>query len=119
MGCCENLNPCDVNYLPLRLWKRFQDSRSVRSYSKSHPRITANNDGRYFAITAKRSKRSTSSNKSRQLSSATGTTVSRKTMYKRLGHFVLHAHRPVRCVPLTTTHCRQRLGLSRKHAMRT
>ncbi|GFU48327.1 transposable element Tcb1 transposase [Trichonephila clavipes] len=43
---------------------------------------------------------------SRQLSSATGTTVSRQTVYRRLGHIGLYARRPVRCVQLTATHCR-------------
>ncbi|GFV15191.1 transposable element Tcb1 transposase [Trichonephila clavipes] len=42
---------------------------------------------------------------SRQLSSATGTTVSRLTVYRRLEHNGLYARRPVRCVPCTATHC--------------
>ncbi|GFW88256.1 HTH_Tnp_Tc3_2 domain-containing protein [Trichonephila clavipes] len=44
--------------------------------------------------------------------SATGTTVSRQTVYRRLGHIGLYARRPVRCVPLTATHCRLRLTWS-------
>ncbi|GFW52266.1 transposable element Tcb1 transposase [Trichonephila clavipes] len=60
----------------------------------------------YLAVTSKRNRRSTASDLSRQLSSATGTTVSRQTVYRRLGNIVLYARRPVRCVPLTTTHCR-------------
>ncbi|GFX20577.1 transposable element Tcb1 transposase [Trichonephila clavipes] len=73
-----------------RLWQRFQD------------------DGN-----------STVSDLSRQLSSATGTTVSRQTVYRRLGHIGLHARKPVRCVPLTATHCRLRLTWSREHALWT
>ncbi|GFW22914.1 transposable element Tcb1 transposase [Trichonephila clavipes] len=65
------------------LWQRFQDD-----------------------VTAKRNRRRTVSDLSRQLSSATGTTVSRQTVYRRLGHIGLYARRPVRCVPLTATHCR-------------
>ncbi|GFW06902.1 transposable element Tcb1 transposase [Trichonephila clavipes] len=53
------------------------------------------------------------------LSSATGTTVSRQTVYRRLGHFGLYARRLVRCVPLTATHCRLRLSWSREHALWT
>ncbi|GFV03447.1 transposable element Tcb1 transposase [Trichonephila clavipes] len=53
------------------------------------------------------------------LSSATGTTVSRQTVYRRLGHIGLYARRPVRWVPLTGTHCRQRLTWSREHALWT
>ncbi|GFW77827.1 HTH_Tnp_Tc3_2 domain-containing protein [Trichonephila clavipes] len=56
---------------------------------------------------------------SRQLSSATGTTVSRQTVYRRLGHIGLYARRPVRCVPLTATHCRLRLTWSREHVLWT
>ncbi|GFT95494.1 transposable element Tcb1 transposase [Trichonephila clavipes] len=63
--------------------------------------------------------RSTASDLSRQLSSATGTTVSRQTVYRRLGHIGLYARRPVRCVPLTATHCRLRLTWSREHALWT
>ncbi|GBN14482.1 Transposable element Tcb1 transposase [Araneus ventricosus] len=53
----------------------------------------------------------------RPVSSATGTTVSRQTVYRRLGHIGLYARRPVRCVPLTATHCRLRLAWSGEHAL--
>ncbi|GFU90159.1 transposable element Tcb1 transposase [Trichonephila clavipes] len=53
------------------------------------------------------------------LSSATGTTVSRQTVYRRLGHIGLYAQRPVRCVPLTTTQCHLLLTWSREHALWT
>ncbi|GFW89035.1 HTH_Tnp_Tc3_2 domain-containing protein [Trichonephila clavipes] len=79
-----------------RLWQQFQDD-----------------------VTAKRNRRSTASDLSRQLSSATGTTFSRQTMYRRLGHIGLYARRPVRCVPLTATHCRLRLTWSTEHALWT
>ncbi|GFY15527.1 transposable element Tcb1 transposase [Trichonephila clavipes] len=55
-------------------------------------------------------------NVSRCYSTATGTTVSRQTVYMRLGHIGLYAGRSVRCVPLTATHCRLRLTWSREHA---
>ncbi|GFV88927.1 HTH_Tnp_Tc3_2 domain-containing protein [Trichonephila clavipes] len=53
------------------------------------------------------------------LSSATGTTVLGQTVYRRLGHIGLYARRPVRCIPLTATHCRLRLTWSREHALWT
>ncbi|GFX76180.1 transposable element Tcb2 transposase [Trichonephila clavipes] len=56
---------------------------------------------------------------SRQLSSATGTTVSRQTVYRHLGHIGLYGRRLARCVPLTATHCRLRLTWSRGHALWT
>ncbi|GFW94186.1 transposable element Tcb1 transposase [Trichonephila clavipes] len=81
------------------------------------PRVTTPNKDRYLAVTAKRNRRSTASDLFRQLSSATGTTVSRQTVYRRLGHIGLYSRWPVRCVPLTATHCRLRLTWSRKHAL--
>ncbi|GFU05304.1 transposable element Tcb1 transposase [Trichonephila clavipes] len=62
---------------------------------------------------------SAASDLSRQLSSATGTTVSRQTVYRRLGHIGLYARRTVRSVPLTATHCRLRLTWKREHALWT
>ncbi|GFW94871.1 transposable element Tcb1 transposase [Trichonephila clavipes] len=60
------------------------------------PRVTTLNEDWFLAVTAKRNRRSTASNLSRQLSSATGTTVSRQSVYRRLGHIGLYARRPVR-----------------------
>ncbi|GFX24043.1 transposable element Tcb1 transposase [Trichonephila clavipes] len=76
-------------------------------------------EDRYLAVNAKRNRRSRASDLFRQLSSATGTTVSRQTVYRRLGHIVLYGRRPVRCVPLTATHCRLLLTWSREHALWT
>ncbi|GFT76585.1 transposable element Tcb1 transposase [Trichonephila clavipes] len=42
-----------------------------------------------------------------------------KMMVIILGHIGLYARRPVRCVPLTATHCRLRLTWSREHALWT
>ncbi|GFT98482.1 HTH_Tnp_Tc3_2 domain-containing protein [Trichonephila clavipes] len=75
--------------------------------------------GIYLAVTAKRNRRSTASDLSRQLSSATSTTVSRQTVCRHLGHIGLYARRPLRCVPLTATHCRLRLTWSTEHALWT
>ncbi|GFW42360.1 transposable element Tcb2 transposase [Trichonephila clavipes] len=105
-----------------RLWQRCQDDGNVsRCYSTGHPRVITPNENRYIylTVTAKRNRRSTASDLSRQLSSATGTTVSRQTVYRRLGHIGLNAFRPVRCVLFTTTHCRMRLTWSRGHALWT
>ncbi|GFW89210.1 HTH_Tnp_Tc3_2 domain-containing protein [Trichonephila clavipes] len=103
-----------------RLWQQFQNDDNVsRCYSTGRPRVTTPNENRYLAVTAKKKRRSTVSVLSRQLSSATGTTVSRQTVYRRFGHIVLYVRRPVRCVPLTATHCRLRLTWSREHALWT
>ncbi|GFU00536.1 HTH_Tnp_Tc3_2 domain-containing protein [Trichonephila clavipes] len=103
-----------------RLWQRFQDDGNVsRCYSTGRPRVTTPNEDRYLADTAKRNSRSTASDLSRQLSSATVTTVSRQTVYRCLRHIGLYFRRPIRCVPLTATHCRLRLTWSREHALWT
>ncbi|GFU79917.1 transposable element Tcb1 transposase [Trichonephila clavipes] len=100
--------------------QRFQDDgNGSRCYSTGRSRVTMPNEDRYLAVTAKRNRRSTASDLSRQLSSATGTAVSRQTVYRRLGHIGLYARRPVRCVPLTATHCRLRLTWSREQALWT
>ncbi|GFU56662.1 transposable element Tcb1 transposase [Trichonephila clavipes] len=82
------------------------------------PRVSSpgfSNDSKMMVI----NRRSTATDLSRQLSSATGTTVARQTVYRRLEHICLYARRPVRCVPLTTTHCHLRLTWSREHALWT
>ncbi|KFM67483.1 Transposable element Tc1 transposase, partial [Stegodyphus mimosarum] len=103
-----------------RLWQQFRGDGNVsRRYSTGRPRVTTPNEDRYLAVTAKRNRRSTVLDLSRQLSSAIGTTISRYTVYRRLGQIGLYACRPVRCIPLTATHCRLRLAWSREHALWT
>ncbi|GFX96182.1 HTH_Tnp_Tc3_2 domain-containing protein [Trichonephila clavipes] len=103
-----------------RLWQQFQDNGNVsRCYSTGRPRVTTPNEDRYLAVTAKRNRRSTASDLSRPLSSATGTTVSKADRVQTLRAHWLYARRPVRCVPLTATHCRLRLTWSRDHALWT
>ncbi|GFY07604.1 transposable element Tcb1 transposase [Trichonephila clavipes] len=64
-----------------RLWKRFQDDGNMsRCYSTGCPRVTAPNEDRYLAVIVKRNRQSTTSDLSRQPSSATGTTISRQTV---------------------------------------
>ncbi|GFS60149.1 HTH_Tnp_Tc3_2 domain-containing protein [Trichonephila clavipes] len=60
-----------------RFWQRFQDDGNVICYSTGRPRVTTPNEDQYLAVTVKRNLRSIASDLSRQLSSATGTTVSR------------------------------------------
>ncbi|KFM70164.1 Transposable element Tcb2 transposase, partial [Stegodyphus mimosarum] len=103
-----------------RLWQQFQDDGNVsRRYSTGRPRVTMPNENRYLAVTAKRNRRSTTSDLSRQFSSATGTTISRQTVHRRLGQIGLYARRPVSCVKLTATHCSLRLAWTREHALWT
>ncbi|GFX27413.1 transposable element Tcb1 transposase [Trichonephila clavipes] len=87
--------------------------RNLESPRMSSPGF--DNDSKRIVI----NRRSTALDLSRQLSSATGRTVSRQTVYRRLGHIGLYARRFVRCVPLSATHCRLRLTWSREHALWT
>ncbi|GFV56194.1 transposable element Tcb1 transposase [Trichonephila clavipes] len=83
-------------------WQRFQDDGYVsRCYSTGHTRVTTPNEDRYLSVTTKTNRRSTASDLSRQFSSATGTTVSRQTVYRRLGYIGLYA-----CRPLQSDSCR-------------
>ncbi|GFW59234.1 uncharacterized protein TNCV_2781651 [Trichonephila clavipes] len=51
-----------------RLWQRLQDDGNVsKCYSTGRPRVTTLNEDQYLAVTAKRNKRSTASDLSRQL----------------------------------------------------
>ncbi|GFT75493.1 transposable element Tcb1 transposase [Trichonephila clavipes] len=103
-----------------RLWQRFQNEGNVsRCYSTGRPRVTTPNEDCYLSVTAKTNRRSTASDLSRELSSATGITVFRQTVYRRLGRIGLYTRRPVRCVPLTATQFRLRLTWSREHALWT
>ncbi|GFW99704.1 transposable element Tcb1 transposase [Trichonephila clavipes] len=69
-------------------------------------------------VTAKRNSWSTASDLFRQLSLAPCTTISRQTIYRRLGQIGLYARRPVRCVPLTTL-CPLRIPWGREHTLWT
>ncbi|GFX99509.1 PAX-interacting protein 1 [Trichonephila clavipes] len=81
------------------------------------PRVTTPNEDRYLAVTAKKNRRSTASDLSCQLSSATGTTVSRQTVYRRLGHIGLYARRPI--LPQLTVVCDYAGDVHKEHALWT
>ncbi|GFV26240.1 transposable element Tcb1 transposase [Trichonephila clavipes] len=95
------------------LAQRIQDDGNVsRCYSTGSPRGTQQRmrTGRRQFLPKKQT--NTASDRSRQLSSGTGTTVSRQTVYRRLGHIDLYTRRPVRCVSaFTSTHCRPAVNL--------
>ncbi|GFV67398.1 transposable element Tcb2 transposase [Trichonephila clavipes] len=92
------------------IWKYPRNLESPRVSSPGF-----GNDSKMMVI----NRWNTASNLSRQLSSATGTTILRQTVYRRLGHIGIYARRPVGCVPLTATHCRLRLTWGGEHALWT
>ncbi|UYV61548.1 PREP [Cordylochernes scorpioides] len=52
---------------------------------------------------------------SNELSSATGTRISRQTVYRRLHEGALYARRPMVCIPLSSAHRRARLNWCLEH----
>ncbi|GFX00554.1 HTH_Tnp_Tc3_2 domain-containing protein [Trichonephila clavipes] len=89
---CKVFNQVFINSSILELSSSINlSSRLHDGHFKGRPRVTTPNEDRHLAITAKRNRRSTSSDMSRQLCSATGTTVSKQTVYRRLGHIDLYA----------------------------
>ncbi|GFX86684.1 transposable element Tcb1 transposase [Trichonephila clavipes] len=96
----------------LKAWANWARSQGLESSPHSQlylnnistglPRVT------YLAVTVKRNRRTQhQTSQYRQVSGQT------------LRHIGLYARRPVRCVPLTATHCRLRLTWSREHALWT
>ncbi|GFT81165.1 transposable element Tcb1 transposase [Trichonephila clavipes] len=73
-----------------------------------------------WQLLPKKNRWSTVSDLFRQLSSATGTTVSRQTVYRRLGHIGPYARRPVEmCSTPRNSLSPSRLTWSREHALWT
>ncbi|GBL80570.1 Transposable element Tcb2 transposase [Araneus ventricosus] len=107
-----NLTPSVV----CNLWKQFQDTGSIeRKPRQGRPRATTSTDDRYSSIIARCNRGATASQLSRDLYAATGTSVSRVTVSKRLHETGLFARRPAVCVPLTSTNRRVRLAWCREH----
>ncbi|GFY25743.1 transposable element Tcb1 transposase [Trichonephila clavipes] len=103
-----------------KLWQRFQDDGNMsRRYNTGCPRVTRPNEYRYLAVTAKNNRRSTSSDLSRQRSSANRTIVSRQTLSDSLVILVYLLVNLSDVFHLYTTHCRLQLVWSREHALWT
>lgn len=99
-----------------RLWRQFQTTGDVsRRPVQGRPRVTTEHDDRYLGLTARRHRTMSARQLSLDLSAATGRTVSRSTVSRRLHLRGLYARRPVVCVPLTVVHKRDRLEWSRQH----
>ncbi|GFY19865.1 transposable element Tcb1 transposase [Trichonephila clavipes] len=102
-----------------KLWQRFQDDGNVsRCYSTGLPRVTTSNEDRYLAVTAKEKTELSVRPVSSALFSYRYDSF-KADRVQTLGHIGLYARMPVRCVPLTATHCRLRITWSREHALWT
>ncbi|GFW90035.1 HTH_Tnp_Tc3_2 domain-containing protein [Trichonephila clavipes] len=103
-----------------RLWQRFQDDGNVsRCYSTGLPRVTTPNEDRYIYIFGSYCQKKQTEHSIRPVSSALFSYRYDSFKADRLGHIGLYARKPVRCVPLTATHCHLRLTWRREHALWT
>ncbi|GFX74497.1 transposable element Tcb1 transposase [Trichonephila clavipes] len=101
----------------LASWRFLCGAREQLSgwLSSGRPRGTTPADDRYIVLQARRIRRQTAGEIIRHTTQATGRTISRFTVARRLHGGGLFARRPVRCVPLTPAHRRRRSLWCREH----
>ncbi|UYV72831.1 hypothetical protein LAZ67_10000920 [Cordylochernes scorpioides] len=99
-----------------KIWKQFIETGTIkRKEGSGRKRKTATSEDLYLVVTAKRHREMTAIQLSNELSSATGTRISRQTVYRRLHEGALYARRPMVCIPLTSAHRRARLNWCLEH----
>ncbi|UYV60868.1 hypothetical protein LAZ67_1002642 [Cordylochernes scorpioides] len=99
-----------------KIWKQSIEIGTIkRKEGSGRKRKTATSEDRYLVVTAKRHREMTAIQLSNELSSATGTRISRQTVYRRLHEGALYARRPMVCIPLTSAHRRARLNWCLEH----
>ncbi|UYV76819.1 hypothetical protein LAZ67_14002099 [Cordylochernes scorpioides] len=99
-----------------KIRKQFIETGTIkRKEGSGRKRKTATSEDRYLVVTAKRHREMTAIQLSNELSSATGTRISRQTVYRRLHEGALYARRPMVCIPLTSAHRRARLNWCLEH----
>ncbi|UYV80282.1 hypothetical protein LAZ67_18002283 [Cordylochernes scorpioides] len=99
-----------------KIWKQFIETGTIkRKEGSGRKRKTATSEDRYLVVTVKRHREMTAIQLSNELSSATGTRISRQTVYRRLHEGALYARRPMVCIPLTSAHRRARLNWCLEH----
>ncbi|UYV83102.1 hypothetical protein LAZ67_22002217 [Cordylochernes scorpioides] len=99
-----------------KIWEQFIETGTIkRKEGSGRKRKTATSEDRYLVVTVKRHREMTAIQLSNELSSATGTRISRQTVYRRLHEGALYARRPMICIPLTSAHRRARLNWCLEH----
>ncbi|GFU67970.1 transposable element Tcb1 transposase [Trichonephila clavipes] len=88
---------------------------AIRGFSSGRPRGTTPADDRYIVLQSRRNRWKTAGEIARHTTQATGRSISRFTVARRLHGGGLFARRPVRCVPLTPSHRRRRSLWCREH----
>ncbi|GFW19627.1 transposable element Tcb1 transposase [Trichonephila clavipes] len=98
-----------------RIWNSFLETGSAgRRPRQGRRRATTPNEDRYLVLTARRH-RNMNATLLQQHRSATGTTVSTRTVRNRLHGVGLYARRPMVCVRLTSRHRRDRREWATEH----
>ncbi|UYV64990.1 hypothetical protein LAZ67_3002675 [Cordylochernes scorpioides] len=96
--------------------KQFIETGTIeRKEGSGRKGKTATSEDCYLVVTAKRHREMTAIQFSNELPSATGTRISRQTVYRRLHEGALYARRPMVCIPLTSAHRRARLNWCLEH----
>ncbi|GFX69178.1 transposable element Tcb1 transposase [Trichonephila clavipes] len=105
-----------ANSIVSRLWRQFQTTgTAIRGFSSGRPRGTTPADDRYIVLQARKNRRQTAGEITGHTTQATGRSISRFTVARRLHGGGLFARRPVWCVPLTPAHQRRRSLWCREH----
>ncbi|UYV73054.1 hypothetical protein LAZ67_10001682 [Cordylochernes scorpioides] len=79
-----------------KIWKQFIETGTIkRKEGSGRKRKPATSEDRYLVVTAKRHREITAIQLSNELSSATGTRISRQTVYRSLHEGALFARRPM------------------------
>ncbi|GFW49013.1 transposable element Tcb2 transposase [Trichonephila clavipes] len=98
------------------IWDRFLETGSAGERpGQGRRRVTTPNQDRYLVLTARRHRNMNATLLQRHLRSASGTTVSTRTVRNRLHGVGLYARRRMVCVRLTSRHRRDRRDLAKEH----
>ncbi|GFS99276.1 transposable element Tcb2 transposase [Trichonephila clavipes] len=105
----------DETPISSRTFKQKSVSLSTMEADSGRSRGTTPADDRYIVLQARRNRRQIAGEIARHTTQATGRSISRFTVARRLHGGGLFARRPVRCVPLTPAHRRRRSLWCREH----
>lgn len=92
-----------------------QTGEYTRRRGSGRPRITNQRDNQFINLTALRDRNVPSTEIGRRLQDVRGTTVSERTIRRRLNEGGLTSRRPVLCPKLLPAHRTQRLNFSQEH----
>ena len=107
----------NVNYFMVqRLWRQYQiTDSSSRRFSQGRPSATASAYNRYLTLCARRNRTATRTLLRFSLAAASRRLVSTSSVRRRLHKGGLYVKQPAICVPLTSSHRRDRLEWARQH----